>query len=76
MHREPVESSSLRDVGYDPDARVLEVGFRNGGVYRYLDVPPEEHAALLAAESRGRHLNLHVKPVYACEKVTDPRGGA
>ena len=35
-----VESEAVRAVGYDPDARVLRVEFRESGVYDYLDVPP------------------------------------
>lgn len=73
MQRVPVESSSLAEVGYDAAARALEVRFRNGGVYRYHDVPPEAHAALMAAASLGRHLNLHVKPVYPCTRITAAR---
>ena len=41
-----------------PQDRVLEVEFRQSGeIYRYFDVPDEEHAAFLAAESKGTHLN-------------------
>lgn len=67
MKRENVESSSVRSVGYEQG--VLEVEFLNGGVYQYVDVPPEEHAALLAADSIGRYVNLEIKPFYSVRQV-------
>jgi len=74
VHREPVDSSSLTSLGYDAGRRMLEVEFRNGGVYRYLDVPEDEFRALKSAESLGRHLNLEIKPFYSVIKVrTRPR---
>ena len=35
MEREPVSSSSLVSVGYNPDSETLEVEFKNSGVYEY-----------------------------------------
>ncbi len=69
MHRDPVESSSLASVGYDPASRVLEVEFRADGVYQYLDVPEEAYRAFLDAESLGRHLNLEIKGRYDYRRV-------
>lgn len=69
MQREPVDSSSLNSLGYDARKRMLEVEFRNGGVYRYLDVPPDEFEALKGADSVGRHLNQEIKPFYSVIKV-------
>jgi hypothetical protein len=50
-------------MGYDPEARVLEMEFRDtGDVYRSFDVPPEEYEAFLRAESKGTYLNKVFKP--------------
>ena len=58
MRRIWVDSSSIASVGYDAAGRVLEIEFRESGdVYRYFDVPEEEYAALLAADSRGTYFN-------------------
>jgi len=69
MQRAGVRSSSVRWVGYDLDEQVLEIGFVNGGVYRYPDVPPEEALALLEADSIGRHLNTVLRPRFAGRPV-------
>jgi hypothetical protein len=69
MRREPVESRSLRSIGYDPPSQTLEVEFRNGRVYRYSGVPPEQHQALLAAESRGAYFNAEIRDVFPALQV-------
>ena len=62
MRRLPVDSSSIATIGYASEERVLELEFRQTGeVYQYFDVPPEEYAAFLDAESKGTHLNKHFK---------------
>lgn len=53
MHRHRVESEALRGIGYDRDARILEIEFVSGSVYRYADVPEDLFVALMAAPSHG-----------------------
>ncbi len=60
----PVESSMLRAVRYDPAGRVLEVVFRNGRPYHFVNVPPDEYDHLLKASSRGRYFLNHIRDVY------------
>lgn len=40
-------SRALEEAGYDAATRTLRVRFRHGGLYDYLDVPPEVFAGLL-----------------------------
>ncbi len=62
MQRVPVESSSIASIGYAPQQRVLELEFRQSGeVYQYFDVPAEDYAAFLAADSKGTYLNQQFK---------------
>ncbi len=69
MQVQPVESSVIRAVGYDAGSRTLQVEFSSGAVYQYFDVPPEEHAALLRAESLGRYFREHVRDSYRYVRV-------
>ena len=63
MRRIPVRSTSVISIGYLPAKRELEIKFRESGdVYRYFDVPGEEYAAFMAAESKGTYLNEVFKP--------------
>jgi hypothetical protein len=67
MRRVPVESTSIGSVGYADN--VLEIRFRNGGVYRYFRVPPNVYECLMRAESKGRFFNLHIRNAYRFERL-------
>lgn len=62
--RVEVESSSVASVGYDAEVAVLELEFRNGGVYRYFAVPASVHEALMLSESKGAFVSRFVRDVY------------
>lgn len=70
MRREAVDSSMLSSVGYDEESRTLEVEFTSGTVYRYFDVPPEEHRLLMEAGSIGKYMNANIKGLYASARVS------
>lgn len=40
MKMQPVTSTNIAAVGYDPASRVVRVGFQSGGVYDYYDIDP------------------------------------
>lgn len=77
MIRAPVESSNIASIGYDPASQVLEVQFKSGGkpgsIYRYADVPADEHAALMAAESPGSHFARNIRGAYKSTRVEEER---
>ena len=73
MKRVPLDSSSLASAGYDPAAHVLEVEFRNGGVYQYLEVPDDEFEEFVRSPSKGRYLNTEIKPHHPVRKLRRPR---
>lgn len=62
MIRQPVKSSNVKSVGYDPGSGTLEVEFLSGTVYQYPKVSTKEYEALIGAESVGRALNTVIKP--------------
>lgn len=69
MHRDPVTSSSLNSVGYDPKRQILEVEFVDGDVYQYFDVPRQTYEAFLQAESMGQFMNWRIKERHQYKKV-------
>lgn len=69
MHRTSVSSTSIRDVGYDPLARRLEVGFLSGGVYAYDAVPAEVHDAFLGASSKGQYFQREIRDRYRYRRI-------
>ena len=64
IERRPVESRALAAVGYSRRLRALEVEFKRGGTYRYLDVPRAVYHGLLTADSKAGYYNRHVRGKY------------
>jgi hypothetical protein len=69
MEREPVTSSNLAEVGYDPETETLEVLFKHGGIYQYFNVPAFINERLMTADSVGRFFNAEIKGHYPEAKV-------
>ena len=64
IQRQPVESRALAAVGYSRRLRALEVEFRRGGTYRYLDVPAAVYRDLLGADSKAGFYNRNIRGKY------------
>jgi hypothetical protein len=69
VKRTPVVSSMMASVGYDAKWRVLEIEFRSGDVYEYVDVPPEVFHALRVTSSKGRLFNARIDRVYRSVQI-------
>lgn len=67
MRRRPVDSSSVRSVGWSDGT--VELEYVNGHIYQYFAVPQPTYAALLAAPSIGAYVNKHIKPYYDFREV-------
>jgi len=53
MTRQLVRSTSLKAVGYDATAQLLEIEFRNGRLIRYEGVAEPVYQALLALPGKA-----------------------
>jgi hypothetical protein len=69
MQRQWVESSVLASVGYDRGRGVLEVEFKNGGVYQYFSVPGRVAEELAAAGSHGQFFSKQIRDRFRNRKV-------
>jgi hypothetical protein len=72
MEMKPVDSSNIAAVGHDPATGTLAVAFRDGNLYHYDGVSSEAHAALMQAESIGKHFHAHIKGAHPFTKL--PKG--
>jgi len=61
MTRQPVKSSNLKSVGYDPNTGTMEVEFHSGAVHQYHDVLPHHHTKLVAAKSPGAYFHAEIR---------------
>lgn len=69
MTMRPVESSSLRRVGYSQASRTLRIEFKEGSVWDYLQVPPSEYEGLMKAGSHGRYFYSHIRNRFQSRKI-------
>lgn len=69
MNRDPVASSTVASIGYDPASETLEVEFNSGGVYQYYNVPQVLADQLMQASSKGQFLHYNIKNSYPYARV-------
>jgi hypothetical protein len=72
MERQPVASSLIRSVGYNPAGSILEVELAEPTrIYTFYDVPFSVYDELLEAPSKGRYFNEFIRDLYAYEVTSD-----
>jgi len=64
----PVTSSNIKAIGYNGPDRTLYVEFLSGKKYKYADVSPQKHAALMATSSHGKHFIAHIRHSHQFEE--------
>jgi hypothetical protein len=64
IKREPVQSTALASIGYSKRLHALEIEFRNGAIYRYLEVDPAIHRELMLAPSKARFYDERIRRKY------------
>jgi len=64
IKRMPVQSTAIASVGYSKRLRALEIEFRNGAIYRYLDVSPDVYETLITARSKARFYDENIRHKY------------
>ena len=69
MERKRVNSSKLRSVGYDEQARILEVEMSNGQVYQYTGVYPEVYRRFMAAPNPTSFFDDKIAEEYSSKRV-------
>ena len=57
-------SSMLARFSYDANEQSLIVEFKHGGRYEYYDVPEDVFKKMVAARSRGRFFQDHIRDDY------------
>lgn len=65
---QPVDSSTISAIGYDPEQNTLTVEFKSGGTYTYTNVSKSVYDELIGAKSIGTHFAKHIKGAYDFSK--------
>ncbi len=64
-----VESTLIKEIGYDADSQVLTVVMvQSGDVYEYQGVPQAVYDGLMQAESKGSYFVKNIKGKYSFSK--------
>lgn len=62
----PVSSTAISAVGYDPMTGRMCIRFRRGITYDFCRVPAHVFEGLMAASSKGRYYDQHIRDRYHC----------
>ncbi len=73
VKRIAVKSSIIASAGYGAKGKSLDIEFRTGAVYRYVEVPPAVYAAFIESPSKGRYFGAQIRGKYSYEKLKGPR---
>lgn len=69
MLRQPVSSSNLHSVGYDPASQILEIEFHGGRIYQYFNVPASVYQNLMRAASHGKYFADFIRYNYRYQRI-------
>jgi hypothetical protein len=69
MERSPVSSSNIKSIGYERTLMILEVEFKNGHIYQYMNVPNNIFQEIMNASSCGTYLHQNVMNRFGFEKI-------
>lgn len=64
MHREQVSLSNIKSIGYESNSKILEIEFKNRGIYQYLNVADNVYRELISAPSIGSFFHKYIKSNY------------
>ena len=69
MELTAVKSSNVRQIGYDAEAGVCRVVFKNGATYDYEGVDAETFAEFAKSESKGRFVARSLKGKFKTKRI-------
>jgi len=69
IRRQPIVSTNVASIGYSRHLHALEIEFTRGAIYRFLAVPRDVYAGLMASNSKGRFINKNIRGKYRFLRV-------
>jgi hypothetical protein len=71
MTRTKVTAETLRSIGYDPDAELLELEFTSGDIYDYQKVKPHLYLGLMNSNAKDAYFNKYIRDNYQVKKIKE-----
>ncbi|OGA52295.1 MAG: hypothetical protein A3F74_12950 [Betaproteobacteria bacterium RIFCSPLOWO2_12_FULL_62_58] len=69
MERKRINASTIRSVGYDARARILEVEFSSGSIIQYSGVSEEVYRRLMNAPSPGSFFHDKIEEDFPARRL-------
>jgi len=69
VERKRVNASTLRSVGYDAAAQVLEIEFSGGSIVQYTGVSPEVHRRFMSSPSPGSFYQDQIDEHFPSKRI-------
>lgn len=63
------QSKALARLRYNPNGKTLVAEFRNGSIYRYFGVSPDDYTVLATSASPGARFNSNIAPYHEHERL-------
>jgi hypothetical protein len=70
MHRFPIPSKEITQVGYQEDSETLEIQFVKGGVYQFFNVPSTVFNEFMSAPSKEGYYHSKIGERFPCARVS------
>lgn len=70
MDRQPVNSSMITSIGYDPENGTLEIEFKSdSSIWNYFDFPEHMWNEFFNCESHGKYWHANIKKRFREARV-------
>ena len=69
MHRIPVSSVDITQVGYHEDSETLEIQFSRGEVCQYFNVPPTVYDELMHSAAKEQYYQSKIGERFPCSRI-------
>ncbi len=62
------QSVAIKSFDYDSENKILKIEFKNGSIYKYLDVPKSIYQGLKDSASVGKYFNSNIKDKFGFDR--------
>jgi KTSC domain len=69
MHRIPVTSVDIAQIGYQEDSETLEIQFSRGEVCQYYTVPSGIYQELLKSPTKEEYYHTKIGQRFPCSRI-------
>ena len=64
-----IDSSCIDHIDYDSETLDMSIGFKQGNIYAYKNVPNSVFEGLMNAKSKGKYFHENIKNKYNSTKT-------